>query len=309
MKSRLLGTMTLLLCATSSAAAPPRTAVNSLQHDAAALYADDEPSRARAVRQLIAAGRASVPLIDPFESGCILTDVLPARCRNFDRALDSTVTVLEAVATDDRGDTNPAKDLVWRMLHEPAVDVFAELRQRPEWNRTDWQALRDRAAKTLERLLAVRSDLGWEEASRRAVAHAERAGRSWHLLRNCAGATMLAGCNYGSYVFAGEGRLVSFRPIPHGDRDNFGAGVKLRLSFLDGKGRLGMARATGGYGGDLVTLTFYRLDDQQVPLCVLSAQHSPGRLLDRWTRYVAVTATGCRALDRDARVSFERLSE
>jgi len=283
-------------CGGAGGGAPP-------QH-AAALYSDDSATRARAAEQLIALGQAGVPHVDPFESACIRSDSFPYRCRNFDRALALTVTILEAVAAAGGDTVNPAKDLLWHMVYSPAGDVFDELGQRDEWARTDAEALRRRALAALGRLMTIRADLGASDVARHAVARAEEGARRWYLLTNCAGATMSAGCNYGSYLFRGDGQLVSFRLIRYDDPDNFGAGFTLSLSFMDREGRLGLARAVGGFGGDLVTLTLYRLGEVQAPLCTLVAADAARELLDHWRRYVTVATPGCRVAERDARVQI-----
>jgi hypothetical protein len=301
----------LVLAVMLAGAVGERAAGSSLQQPAEALYADDASVRSRAAQQLIAAGQASVRVIDPFESPCFSSERPPASCRNFDHAFASTISILHTVAAKTGSDkANPAKELLWQIVHSPSRDFFDELGRRAEWKRTDGGALRARATQALDALLTVPADLGEKAASRLAVAHARRAGRSWHLLRNCSGTAMVAGCNYGSYLFSGDGQRISFRLIRYDARDNFGAGMTLRLSFVDAEGRIGLARAAGGFGGDLLSLTFYRLGEEQAALCSLSASGDDARrLLEKWQRYVAVAPAGCRAVATDDRVAVRLLSQ
>lgn len=267
------------------------------------IYADDARTRSRAAERLIALGQSSVPLVDPFESGCIRASAFPPHCRNFDRALTATVEILDAVAARGADTANAAKDLLWRMLHSPAGDVFGELEQRDEWERTDADALRRRAHTAMERLMAIRANLGERAVSRRATARATDGGRRWYLLRNCAGGSMYAACQYGSYLFGADSG-PSFRLIRHDDRDNFGAGVTVGLSFVGPERAVGLVSAEGGFGGDLTTLTFYRMGARQAPLCTLVAAEGARRLLDDWQRYVSIRTDDCRAAARDARIRF-----
>jgi hypothetical protein len=293
-------TLGLVLLASSLGAAT----ADAQRQEIRGIYADEARTRRRAAERLIALGQSSVPLVDPFESGCIRASAFPPHCRNFDRALTATVQILDAVATRGADTANAAKDLLWRMLHSPAGDVFGELEQRDEWERTDADALRRRARTAVERLMAIRANLGEREVARRATARAADGGRRWYLLRNCAGGSMYAACQYGSYLFGGDSRRPSFRLIRHDDSDNFGAGVTVGLSFVGPQRAVGLARAEGGFGGDLTALTFYRLGATQAPLCTLVATEGVRRLLDDWQRYVTIRADDCQAAARDARIRF-----
>lgn len=263
------------------------------------LYADDAAVRSEAAARLIEFGQASVELLDPFESGCLDSEPPPARCANFDLALDLTIAILDSVATRTqgagRGEPNPAKDMLWRITHANVGDPF-DLDLLPAWQRTDGARLRERALAALDRLMSLPVTISAEDAGRLALATAALNGGRWYILSNCAGGSMYSGCNYGSYVFDQAASLISVRIIRYDDPDNVGSGVQLALDAIGES--IGIVQASGGFGGATEQLIFYRLTSDQRPLCRLTAPDLSHHLLQSYDRFVVVDASGCTATSR-----------
>jgi hypothetical protein len=274
----------------------------------AALYQNDSGARAVAAERLVARGQAAVPLLDPFESGCIRSDSFPVRCQNFDRALDQTITILSRIAGNSRDSANLAKDLLWRLLHAHTGDAFEDLSQRAEWQRTNADALRKHAADILDSLMALPAHLSEAEVRARGAAQVQNSQVHWYLVSNCAGEAMNLGCNYGSYLFAADGRPVSFRMIRWDQLENPGGGTRLALILPAGPATIGVVHAVGGFGGDVERLVFYRLDSQQAPLCLVETARTTGHLLQRYSRYVSVDQRGCRVIRRNQQLRVQFLS-
>ncbi len=284
------------------------SAGESIQRTVDDLYADAPQQRSAAARRLITIGQNAVPYIDPFKSGCLDPATRPARCKNYDKALREIIAALERIAVEHEPagvtERNAAKDLLWTMLNDPAEDAF-DLEAHVGRDPAVGAGLKQFARASLDRAMSIPDDLREEEASRRAVGRAQDQELGWYLLENCAGASMYAGCNYGSYVFSRDGTRASFRLIHHEDRDSVGAGVTVEL-FLDaGLKHVGYLRARGGFGGGGERLVFYRLRPNQTPLCALISSDSQRDVLSSHRKFVSVSVDGCKSLQENSDLTLE----
>ena len=293
-------TLAFAACAARVAAQTPPT-----------LYSEDAAVRAAASAELRAAGAGAVPSLDPSASGCLDAESRPEKCGAYDLALAEIVSLLETIARQDAarnpGGASAAKDLLWRMLHDPSADPF-DLGLDPRWDaRTDGKALRDRASALLVEIMALPKTLPEAQASARAVARSRSDTRHWYLLANCAGATMLTGCSYGLYLYDAAGVLLGSRFIRADAPESVGAGVETKLSIDTPIPGLGQLRATGGFGGDVERAVIYRLEVALAPLCALASGQEPLGPASEISRWVDCSLESCSPRKLGAAVRFTDL--
>ena len=282
----------LVACACTRASEPaPRTPGEGL-------WSDDAAERATAAAELERRGAESIRSLDPSASGCLGDEPRPPRCRNYDRFLEASVEVVRRlVARETAGvhpGARPARDLLWRIVHAADVDPF-DLSADPAWVRTDGPALRRRAVDSLDRALDIPETLPESEISRRAVARADRNGRRWYVVAECAGGSMLAGCTYASFVFGPPGERPWYRLVRHDAAESPGAEVRIALRWIGAPAGVGALDARGGFGGDLERVVLYRLGPETRPLCELRTESGRFDLIREVDHLVTIGADGCRA--------------
>ncbi len=262
------------------------------------LWSDDAAERAAAAAELERRGAEAVRSLDPAASGCLDAEPRPPRCRNYDRFLETSMEVARRLAAREPAGAapgaRPARDLLWRMVHAADVDPF-DLSRDPTWARTDGPALRRRAVDALDRALDIPETLPEAQVARRAAARADRDGRRWYVVAECAGGSQLAGCTYASFVFGPAGDRPWYRRVRPDAAENPGAEVRVALRFIGAPPGAGALDARGGFGGDLERVLIYRLGPETRPLCELRAESGRLDLMREVDRLVMIDADGCRA--------------
>lgn len=241
------------------------------------LLADEPATRSRARDRLLQPGAADPARLDPHRSGCLDADQAPPHCRNYAAYLAAVVDILARISAYESAaaaDRRPARDLLWSMLFDPAVDPFSL----SDAANLDGPALRRRAERALRAAMALPTDPTQAAASAAAVASTRDRWHAWFILQACAGNTQSTGCRYGSYLYGADGRLVSASVIEVGAADNPGGGVdEWRLALKPGSRlpRMGVELTRGSFGGDVDRVVLRELGPRQRALCGLHVPRTP----------------------------------
>lgn len=246
--------------------------------DVDALYAADASVREHARRAWLEGSAGDLSPLDPRRSPCLGASPLPPLCRQHAAFLGAAVDILARVSARETAAAaarHPARDLLWALLSDPAVDAFDGPALDPDRGR----ALRRQAERALRAAMSLPTAPTLASAAAASVARTADTHHQWFMLQSCAGDTQYSGCRYGSYLFDTRGRLIASGTIEIGAADNPGAGIDdWRLALLPASGaqRRGVAFTRGGFGGDIDRVELRQLAPRLRALCGLKLPRLPG---------------------------------